>query len=50
MKAAAQEDFHLYFPCNDDRHTPFKIDFTGVFFYFTVSYSTFMHSLIEHQS
>jgi hypothetical protein len=37
VTANQEEAIHIYMPCNDDRQEPFEIDFTGVFFYFTVS-------------
>ena len=36
VAADAQSGFHLYMRCSRGRQTPFVVDFTGVFFYFTV--------------
>jgi hypothetical protein len=36
--AKAEDGFHVYITCcSTTRDIPFEIDFTGVFFYFTVS-------------
>lgn len=35
--AKAEDAFHIYITCSSARNVPFEVDFTGVFFYFTVS-------------
>ena len=36
MTAKVEDAYHLHLPCTRDRSAPFEIDFSGVFFYFTV--------------
>ncbi len=36
VTANVQDQCHLYMRCGDEREDAFEIDFTGVFFYFTV--------------
>ena len=36
--ADVEDGFHLFMRCSRGRQTPFEVDFTGAFFYFTVSY------------
>ena len=35
--AKAEDAFHIYITCSSARNVSFEVDFTGVFFYFTVS-------------
>lgn len=34
------ESFHIHVQCSRSRRTPFEIDFSGAFFYFTVRQSS----------
>ena len=36
VTASAENSFHIYMRCADSRTTSFELDFSGVFFYFTV--------------
>lgn len=36
VTASAENGFHIYMRCADSRTTSFELDFSGVFFYFTV--------------
>ena len=37
MTAKVEDGYHIHLPCTFNRTTPFEIDFSGVFLYFTVS-------------
>ena len=39
MTAKVEDAYHLHLPCTRDRSASFEIDFSGVFFYFTVGTS-----------
>lgn len=47
VTASAENSFHIYMRCADGRNTPFELDFSGVFFYFTVRPQT-LHSMLLH--
>ena len=36
VTAKAEDGYHINLACSQTRHTPFEIDFSLVFFYFTV--------------
>ena len=38
-----EDGYHIHLPCTFARNTPFEVDFSGVFFYFTVS-SPLLHT------
>ena len=40
MSAKVEDAVHLHVQCSRGRTTPFEIDLSGVFFYFTVSHSS----------
>ena len=43
MIPKVEDAYHVHLPCSFFRTTPFEIDFSGVFLYFTVS-STLWHT------
>ena len=53
MYAKAEDAFHIYITCSSTRNAPFEVDFTGAFFYFTVSASCWhaQHAMpLAHQN
>lgn len=45
VTAKVEDAYHLHLPCTRDRSAPFEIDFSGVFFYFTVRALASFHGL-----
>ncbi len=40
-----EDGYHLHFACTRGRTASFELDFSGVFFYFVVSFSSIKHAI-----